>query len=98
MPVQLDPEEAEPRYLHDFAALSGARVLEVGCGNGRMTWRYAASAGFVTGIDPVADHVATALRECPPALRPKLVFAQARAESLPFPRQSFDLAIMSWTL
>ncbi len=98
MPVQIDPEEAEPRYLHDFAALSGARVLEVGCGKGRMTWRYAASAGFVTGIDPAADRVATALRECPPALRPKTAFVQAKAESLPFPRRSFDLVIISWSL
>ena len=73
-------------------------MLEVGCGNGRMTWLYAGSAGYVAGIDPAADRVATALRECPSALRSKTAFAQARAESLPFPNESFDPVIISWTL
>ena len=44
MTVQTDPEGTEAKYLRRFAGFDGAprqRVLEIGCGDGRLTWRYA---------------------------------------------------------
>ena len=32
--------------------LGGAEVLEIGCGDGRLTWRYAERAAYVTAIEP----------------------------------------------
>jgi predicted RNA methylase len=40
--------------------LHGARVLEVGCGDGRLTRRYADRASRVLAIDSDPEHVATA--------------------------------------
>ena len=37
----LDPEGVETRVLHDLVDFRGKDVLEIGCGDGRMTWRYA---------------------------------------------------------
>ena len=98
MTLQRDPEETEVRHLRDFADLSGARVLEVGCGEGRLTWRYAGAAGRVVGIDPDPKRLDVALRDCPPALRSSVMFALAKAESLPFPRETFDRAVLAWSL
>lgn len=93
-----DPEEIEARHLHDFADLAHARVLEIGCGDGRLTWRYAASAGRVVGVDPDAERLALALRDFPPGLRPTVALARSQAEALPFPGETFDLAILTWSL
>lgn len=98
MPTYHDPEGIETKNLHDFADLANAHVLEIGCGDGRLTWRYAASAGHITGIDPNANLLAMARYVHPPALRSSLTFAQASAETLPFPSQTFDLTILAWSL
>ena len=98
MPTQHDPEGFESKYLYDVADLSGAHALEIGCGDGRLIWHYAASARHVTGIDPNPQRLATAQGECPPALRPNITFIRAGAEALPFCRETFDLAILAWSL
>jgi len=50
--MERDPEEVEIRILHEYADLAGTRVLEIGCGEGRLVWRYAATARQVGGLDP----------------------------------------------
>ena len=52
MTVVKDPEGFEKKILHQFANFSGAKVLEVGCGEGRLTFKYAASAGQVIAVSP----------------------------------------------
>ena len=52
----------------------------------------------MVGIDPDATRLDVASRDCPPALRSTLTFALAKAESLPFPRETFDLAVLAWSL
>lgn len=37
MAALLDPEEAETRVIHDLIDFVGKDVLDVGCGDGRMT-------------------------------------------------------------
>ncbi len=98
MTMQRDPEQVEKRYLHDFVSLAGKRVLEVGCGEGRLTWRYADIAGRVTGIDTDPERLAAAPRDCPPDLRRRVGFALAQAEALPFAGETFDVAILAWSL
>jgi len=98
MPVLPDPEDTETRALHDYADFSGKRVLEIGCGDGRLTWRYADRAAHVVAIDPNADDIDTARDECPPALRDRVEFHVARLEDFTPPRDPFDLALLSWSL
>ncbi len=98
MPMQKDPEGAETRFLHDIVDVTNAHVLEIGCGEGRLTWRYAASADKVVGIDLDTVRLATAHRECPPKLQANTGFTLATTNTLPFPSEAFDLAILAWSM
>ncbi len=100
MTVQTDPEGTEAKYLRRFAGFDGAppqRVLEIGCGDGRLTWRYAHAAASVTGIDLVADDLRIATVDRPNDLSHQVTFARADALHLPFAQGSFDLAIFAWS-
>ncbi len=98
MPVLLDPEDTEIKALHDYADFTGKRVLEIGCGDGRLTWRYADRAVHVVAIDPKAEDIALAIADCPEELRDKVEFRVARLEELDIPAEKFDLALLSWSL
>jgi cyclopropane fatty-acyl-phospholipid synthase-like methyltransferase len=101
MPYRIDPEGTEIAALLDYAGdLSGKRVLEVGSGRGRLTWRYADRAAHVTGLEPLADRAAAAQEATPPALREIVTFLPQSIEAYRRPPESppFDLAIMSWSL
>lgn len=98
MTLQRDPEGNERKSLYRFADFAGKRVLEIGCGEGRLTWQYAASASHVAGIDPDLDALRVARVDCPVALSKKLTLTGASARHLPFPREKFDIAILAWSL
>ena len=98
MAVLPDPEDTETRALHDYADFHGKRVLEIGCGDGRLTWRYADQAAHVVAIDPDTEDIATALEDCPDDLRDKIEFRALRLAELAVPAEKFDLALLSWSL
>lgn len=93
-----DPQELEPKHLREIGRLDGARVLEVGCGDGRLTWRYASLARSVFGIDPDGDDLENAVFDRPRDLAHKVAFAQAMAERLPFKSGTFDVVLLAWSL
>jgi ubiquinone/menaquinone biosynthesis C-methylase UbiE len=97
MTLQKDPEGTEIRYLDQLALPTDQHVLEIGSGDGRLTWRYAHSAGRVTGIDLDADALKVAVADCPADLRGSVAFARASSLDLPFPRDLFDTAILAWS-
>ncbi len=99
MTVQIDPEGAESRALQQFAGFEPGttRVLEVGCGDGRLTWRYAGTARQVIGIDLVSDDLRVALIDRPADLAQRVSFLRAAAEHVPTKDGSFDLAIFAWS-
>jgi ubiquinone/menaquinone biosynthesis C-methylase UbiE len=96
--VRRDPEEVETRYLHRLARPTGARVIEIGCGEGRLMWRYAAVTACVSGVDTSAIRLADARRARPESLANQVHLILATAEALPFADQTFDLAILAWSL
>ena len=98
MPVLPDPEDTETKALHDYVDFSDKRVLEIGCGDGRLTWRYADRAAHIVAIDPKAEDIEIAIEECPAELRDKIEFRAARLEELDLPAEKFDLALLSWSL
>jgi 2-polyprenyl-3-methyl-5-hydroxy-6-metoxy-1,4-benzoquinol methylase len=96
MPVRIDPEEREIAALSAMVpAWAGLSVLEVGCGDGRLTRRYAHAARSVLAIDPDHANIA-ALRADPPR-------GPVDARAIAFDRldvfdRRFDIVLLSWSL
>ena len=83
MSLSFDPERNEIDALLEFAGdLQGRRVLEIGAGAGRLTWRYAAQAGQVVGVDPKPGQVNRALEEIPPDLQGRVTFLEAASRTI----------------
>jgi trans-aconitate methyltransferase len=70
------------------------RILDVGCGNGKITAEIAARVphGSVLGVDPSQNMIAFAADHFGPAVRPNLRFEVADARCLPY-RKEFDLVV-----
>lgn len=97
MTVTKDPEQNETKYLRRFARVAGKRVLEVGCGDGRLTRRYAAAAARVDAIDLDRDGLRTAFIERASDLEHTTFFTEADSTHLPYPAEKFDIAILAWS-
>jgi len=98
MAVSVDPEHAETRVIHRLVDFAGADVLDIGCGDGRMTWRFAAPARSVLGLDPVALAIETAHADLPPRWRHKIRFQVADVTTTTLPVAAFDVVVLSWSL
>ncbi len=97
MTIQSDPERNEIRFLRKFADLADRHVLEIGCGEGRLTWQYAKETRSTTAIDLDADALRVATIDRPSDLESKAHFSLAKSEQLPFSKETFDMAILAWS-
>jgi 2-polyprenyl-3-methyl-5-hydroxy-6-metoxy-1,4-benzoquinol methylase len=99
MTIRTDPEGNETAALFDLVDLDGAEVLEIGCGDGRLTWRYAEQAAHVTAIEPFEDSIARAkerLREVDLPVEFRHVSFEDFAAGVD--ADVFDVALLSWSL
>lgn len=65
-------------------------LLDVGCGDGYLTTRFAKTACFVVGIDPDARMLGAARRL---HAKPNIKFDEGTAEKLPYPNVTFDRVV-----
>jgi ubiquinone/menaquinone biosynthesis C-methylase UbiE len=93
-----DLHGAEPRRIEALVPLDGARVLEVGCGDGRLTAFAAARAASVYAFDPDAERVAAARTALSDGEAHKVEFCVHGAEALDVERETFDVALCGWSL
>ena len=98
MTLQRDPEGFEKKILHKFADLANKRILEIGCGEGRLTWKYANASSVTIGFDPDRDALRVARAEAPSTARGYVHLAQAGASHIPFSKETFDIALLAWSL
>jgi ubiquinone/menaquinone biosynthesis C-methylase UbiE len=98
MAVLLDPEQAETNAIHELIDFTGQDVLDVGCGDGRMTWRIAEPAHSVLGLDPAAESIETAQASVPAGLQAKVRFQLADITKADLPHRAFDVVVLSWSL
>jgi 16S rRNA A1518/A1519 N6-dimethyltransferase RsmA/KsgA/DIM1 with predicted DNA glycosylase/AP lyase activity len=98
--IESDPSGAEIGAVLELADLAGRRVLEIGSGDGRLTWRYARSAAQVTALEPFGPAFERAVATRPGELRDRVRlvhsgFMDFVSES---PAPKFDVAILPWAL
>jgi len=70
----------------------------VGCGDGRLTWRFAEVTHSVLGLDPVAEAIQMARAGLPERLKDKVTFEVADSTTVDLSRAAFDVAVLSWSL
>lgn len=74
MTITADPNATETTVLHELMDFTGSRVLEIGCGDGRVTWQYAGQAASVMAIDPNKEAIANAIKQRPAELSERVEF------------------------
>lgn len=84
--------------LRRLAPVDGLHVLELGCGEGRLTFQLARAAASVVAVDPDEERVVNARRSLPAELAGKVSFAVAGAAEVKAPGRRFDLALFAWSL
>jgi ubiquinone/menaquinone biosynthesis C-methylase UbiE len=99
MSLQRDPENRESKTLHKLVDFANKRILEVGCGEGRLTWKYAPASTLTVGLDPDHDALRIARLDAQDKSGGTHVhFAGASAKHIPFQKETFDIAILAWSL
>jgi ubiquinone/menaquinone biosynthesis C-methylase UbiE len=93
-----DPEGIEAKTILRHVPFEGRNVLEIGCGDGRLTFGYARTAKRAVGVDPELTSIQRARKKIPKDLAGKLHFQQGKGEELKFPDESFDIVFFSWSL
>ena len=93
-----DSDSLEPAAIAEMVDLDGKRVIEVGCGTGRLTGFVGARAASVYAFDPKPDSVEEARASLAAELRERVRFAVHDAESLDLARRRFDLALCGWSI
>jgi ubiquinone/menaquinone biosynthesis C-methylase UbiE len=94
----LDPEGEHIAALRRLTDFRDQRVLELGCGDGRLTLGIAAEAGSVLAFDPDAEAVERARRFLPAALVDRVTYEVASGKEIEIEPHSFDLVVFSWSL
>ena len=95
---RVDPEGVETQALHDLVDFAGKDVVEIGCGDGRMTQRFADAVTSVLAFDPDESAIASAREQTPPALRDKLAFRVADVANVSLTAGAYDVGIFSMSI
>jgi ubiquinone/menaquinone biosynthesis C-methylase UbiE len=95
---QLDPEGTHAWAVRSLVDLRGARVLEIGCGDCRLTFDLARETASWLATDPSGDLVDKARRTIPPELAERVTLAVAGGAEVEAEESEFDLVFFSWSL
>jgi len=98
MTLRVDPEQNELGALKSVADWSGKRVLEIGCGEGRLTQRLACLGASVHASDPDPELIRAARKNLPAKFTKLVRFSVGRAEYLKHADASFDTVVFAWAL
>jgi ubiquinone/menaquinone biosynthesis C-methylase UbiE len=99
MPLIIDPAEVELKALKKATAWRGKRVLELGCGDGRLTLRLASlGPSRIDALDPDPDEIRLARRNLPAKRSGLIHYAVGQAEHIRKSDGAFDIVVFSWAL
>ncbi len=93
--MEQDPEGRETEVIHRLVDFQGKDVLEVGCSDGRMTWRFLDAAASVLAFDPDESAIAVAIQETPVALKDKVEFRVADMTEIQLKPSAYDVGVFA---
>jgi ubiquinone/menaquinone biosynthesis C-methylase UbiE len=88
----------EVRLIQRYVGLTGRRIVEIGCGDGRLTRQYARLASNVVAIEPDPAKIAIARRLAASEGITNASFRVGSAERVRLSGDQFDVALFSWSL
>lgn len=94
MAIKRDPRQLEIKHLTEIVNWNDKCVLEIGCGDGRLSALYSNIARQVVGIDLNMN----VLRLVPQKQLANADFIQGDATKTPFTEKTFDIALFAWSL
>ncbi len=92
------PDGMEIRWIERFVRLGGRHILEIGCGDGRLTLQYAPRASAVVAIDPDSTSIAEARRAGACQGIHNVSFRVGFGERVSVRGAPFDIVLFSWSL
>ena len=98
MSTEIDPAGVMPLAILEAAEFRDALVLEVGAGDGRLTFQYTAEAKSLVGIDTKEAEIRAAAQRLGAGLRGKVRFLCASATALPFSNEQFGILLLASSL
>ena len=98
LPSDYPPAGVEVRLIERLVKLNGQRILEIGCGDGRLTRQYAPLASTVVAIEPDPARIREARRAAATEGLTNVSFRVGTAERLRLGGGPFDIALFSWSL
>jgi ubiquinone/menaquinone biosynthesis C-methylase UbiE len=98
VPLIVDPDRIEITAIRELVDVADRHVIEIGCGDGRLTFQYAPEAASVFAFDSDDETIRLAHAQTPDELRGKIRFDVADAAQIELPKGEFDLALFSWSL
>jgi 2-polyprenyl-6-hydroxyphenyl methylase/3-demethylubiquinone-9 3-methyltransferase len=98
MTLRIDPAGKEVRALARVTDWRGKRVLEIGCGDGRLTLRLARLGAQVYAIDPEAKLIRLARKNLPKRFTSRVDYHRGNAQALKHADGVFDLVVFAWAL
>jgi len=98
MAIIYDPQNNEIKALQTLRSWQGKRVLELGCGDGRLTERLAAIGAIIDAYEPNEAHIAAAKAKLPATYADVVNYQIGRAEDVSAEAGPYDFALFSWSL
>jgi len=99
MALVMDPAGDEIRALKQALSWRGKSVLEVGCGDGRLTLRLARlGAERIIAFDPDGKSIRAARKNLPARFKDRVQYRVGNAEHSKQKANQFDVVVFSWAL
>jgi ubiquinone/menaquinone biosynthesis C-methylase UbiE len=98
MATEIDPARVMPHAIFQTADLRGTRILEVGAGDGRLTFQYASQPRSVIGIDTKEQDIRSAAAGSGREIGGQVQFLCASATALPFSGEQFEIVLLASSL
>ena len=99
MVLIIDPAKDEVRALKKAIDWREKRVLEIGCGDGRLTLRLASlGPQQIEALEPDAKLIRAARKALPARYAKRIHYRVGSTAHLKFPENTFDIVVFSWVL